>query len=123
MRLLQALLVGLDHLLDHLAADGAGFTGGQVAVVAVLQVDANLAGSQNLELVHGFASLGHIDLVVALHTVSLLFRFFPGRSSLPGGNDFLSANISLPELPTVCQCFSGKTPKIWKETNRSRKHR
>ena len=27
--------------LDHLAADGAGFTGGQVAVVAVLQVDAN----------------------------------------------------------------------------------
>ena len=41
-RLLQALLVGLDHLLDHLAADGAGLTGGQVAVVAVLEVDANL---------------------------------------------------------------------------------
>ena len=40
--LLHALLVGLDHLLDHLAADGAGFAGGQVAVVAVLQVDANL---------------------------------------------------------------------------------
>lgn len=40
--LLQALLVGLDHLLDHLAADGAGLTGGQIAVVAVLQVDANL---------------------------------------------------------------------------------
>ena len=30
------------HLLDHLAADGAGFAGGQVAVVAVLQVDADL---------------------------------------------------------------------------------
>ena len=30
------------HVLDHLAADGAGLTGGQVAVVAVLQVDANL---------------------------------------------------------------------------------
>ena len=30
------------HLLDHLAADGAGFTGGEVAVVAVLQVDAHL---------------------------------------------------------------------------------
>ena len=40
--LLQALLVGLDHLLNHLAADGAGFTGGQVTVVAVGQVDANL---------------------------------------------------------------------------------
>ena len=30
------------HFLDHLAADGAGFTGGQVTVVAVGQVDANL---------------------------------------------------------------------------------
>ena len=30
------------HFLDHLAADGAGFPGGQVAVVAFLQVHANL---------------------------------------------------------------------------------
>ena len=29
------------HLLDHLAADGAGFAGGQVAVVAIGQVDAD----------------------------------------------------------------------------------
>ena len=39
---LQGLLVGLDHLLDHLAADGTGFAAGQVAVVAFLQIDANL---------------------------------------------------------------------------------
>ena len=26
------------HVLDHLAADGAGFAGGQVAIVALLQV-------------------------------------------------------------------------------------
>ena len=39
---LQGALVSLDHLLDHLAADAAGLTGGQVAVVALLQVDANL---------------------------------------------------------------------------------
>ena len=30
------------HLLDHLATDGAGLAGGQVAVVTVLQVDAHL---------------------------------------------------------------------------------
>ena len=30
------------HLLDHLAAHGAGLTAGQVAVVALLEVDANL---------------------------------------------------------------------------------
>ena len=39
---LQGLLVGLNHLLDHLAADRAGLAGGQVTVVAVLQVHANL---------------------------------------------------------------------------------
>ena len=38
---LHVALVGLDHLLDHLAADGAGFTAGQVAIVAVLEVDAD----------------------------------------------------------------------------------
>ena len=42
LALLQTLLVGLDHLLDHLAADGAGFAAGQVTVVAVGQVDADL---------------------------------------------------------------------------------
>ena len=30
------------HFLDHLAADGAGLAGGQVAVVAVGQIDAHL---------------------------------------------------------------------------------
>ena len=39
--LLHAVLVGLDHFLDHLAADGTGLTAGQVAVVTVLQVDAD----------------------------------------------------------------------------------
>ena len=32
------------NLLDHLAADGAGLAGGQVAVVAVLEVDTDLIG-------------------------------------------------------------------------------
>ena len=39
---LQVLLVALDHLLDHLAADRAGLAGGQIAVVALLEVDADL---------------------------------------------------------------------------------
>jgi len=39
---LQGLLVGLNHLLDHLAADRTGLAGGQVAVIAFLQVDTNL---------------------------------------------------------------------------------
>ena len=61
-------------ILDHLAAYGAGLTGGQVAVVAVGQVDANFLGSLHLEAVHSFPSLGNVDLVVVLvaHFVSLL---------------------------------------------------
>lgn len=39
---LQVLLVALDHLLNHLAADRAGLAGGQIAVVALLEVDADL---------------------------------------------------------------------------------
>ena len=42
MRSLQILLVRLDHLLDHLAADRTRLAAGQVAVVTVLQVDAHL---------------------------------------------------------------------------------
>ena len=64
--LLHALLVSLDHLLDHLAADGAGFAGGQVTVVAVGQVDADFLSSLHLELVHSLTSLGNVDLVVVI---------------------------------------------------------
>jgi len=42
LRFLQVLFVGLDHLLDHLATDRAGFAAGQVAVVTLLEVDTNL---------------------------------------------------------------------------------
>ena len=55
------------NLLDHLAADGAGFAGSQVAIVAVGQVNANFLSSLHLELVHCLAGLGDIDLVVVLH--------------------------------------------------------
>ena len=37
--LLHAFFVGLDHLFDHLAADGARLAGGEVAVIALLEVD------------------------------------------------------------------------------------
>ena len=40
--LLQTLLVALDHLLDHLTADGTRLAGGQIAVVALLEVDTDL---------------------------------------------------------------------------------
>jgi len=62
------------HLLDHLAAYGAGFAAGQVTVVAVGQVNAYFLGSLHLEAVHGFTGLGNIDLVVVgiAHCNSLL---------------------------------------------------
>ena len=41
-RCLQVLLVGLDHFLDHLSADGTGLAAGQVTVVAVFKVHADI---------------------------------------------------------------------------------
>ena len=43
--LLHAFFVGLDHLFDHLAADGARLAGGEVAVIALLEVDADFVAS------------------------------------------------------------------------------
>ena len=92
-QLLQTLLVGLDHLLDHLAADGAGFTGGQVTVVAVGQVDSHFLSCLHLELLHGLLGLGNVDLVVALHNNSLLCRF-PGKQvTFRLETTFLSASL------------------------------
>ena len=71
------------HLLDHLTADGAGFAGGEVTVVAVGQVNADLGGCLHLELVHCFARLGDIQLVIVVvaHNRSLLFKHFSGNSA------------------------------------------
>ena len=51
-RSVHAVLVGLDHLLDHLTAHGTGLTAGQVAVIALLQVHTDLRGGLHLELIH-----------------------------------------------------------------------
>ena len=40
-QLLHGALVSLDHFLDHLTADGACLTGGEVAVVALAQIYAD----------------------------------------------------------------------------------
>ena len=54
------------YMFDHLAADGAGLTRGQVTVVAFLQVDAHLGGSLHLELIHSRTGLGNVDLIAIL---------------------------------------------------------
>ncbi len=38
----QLLLIRFDHLLDHLTANRTGLTGCQIAVIALLEVDADL---------------------------------------------------------------------------------
>ena len=75
------------YMFDHLAANGAGLTGSQIAVVAVLQIHADLGGGFHLELIHGGAGLGDVELVAVLarHNHDLLFVFiFLLRSGLVG---------------------------------------
>ena len=60
-------------LFDHLAADGAGLTGGQVTVVTIGQVDAHFGCSLHLEAVHCLTGLRNIDLIVLVAHVNLSF--------------------------------------------------
>ena len=63
------------YMFDHLAANGPGLTAGQIAIVALLEVDADLAGGFHLELVHSGLGLGDVELVAVLagHNDFLLF--------------------------------------------------
>ena len=85
-------------VLDHLAADGAGLTGGQVAVVAVLQVYTDLLSCLHLELVHCLTSLGNIDLIVVL----------PNDTSLSVLTESSAVTIALPNLRRKHIDFFGK---------------
>ena len=73
------------HVLDHLAADGTGFPRGQVAVVTVGQIYADLGSGLHFELVHSLTSLGNVDLIVALHTCCFSFVVFRKGQTLSGG--------------------------------------
>ena len=102
------------NLLDHLAADGAGFAGGQVAVVAVGQVDTDFLGSLHLELVHSLTSLGDIDLIVVLVAH---FGFSPSficrkAGYFPDGKYLISFRGH--SLTSVGICISGEWRKGWK---------
>ena len=106
-RLLKAVFVSLDHLLDHLAADGTGLLAGQIAVVAVLQVNADLGGGLHLETVHSLAGVGVDELVavVGSHFTCTPFRFTGHRGELYKTvlKPFRSAVLSL--CPRICSAF------------------
>ena len=73
--LLHAVFVSFDHLADHLAADGTGLTAGELTVVAVLQIHADLGCCLHLELVHSLTGCGidkMIAGVVTGHSIHLL---------------------------------------------------
>ena len=95
------------HLLDHLAADGAGFAGGQVAVVALLEVDADLPwcpfyllnfpcgvgsfGFQNgrSHLTDGFVP-NFADELVEDPNALLILGILPGHLLIPFWQDFFT---------------------------------
>ena len=85
------------NLLDHLAADGAGFAGGQVAVVALLQIHADLIGGLHFELVHGLLGLGDAPrLLEELLLLIIILSFSVREASLPEGCDPLAVGVFCP---------------------------
>ena len=87
------------HLLDHLATDGAGLTGSQIAVVAFLQVNAHLGRGLHLELIHGGTSLGNVQLVgiLAGHECNLLSCVNQAKACRLG-----IAMIDFPRIRAIC---------------------
>ena len=112
--LLHAVFVGLDHLFDHLTADGTGLAAGELAVVAVLQIDADFRSGFHLELVHGLAS-GGIDQMIAVtgrHSLHLLFsiRVVCPQLFFANEHDIYSATAGKISrriiIDNICFCFT-----------------
>ena len=80
------------HLLDHLAADGAGLAGGQVTVVTVGQIDANFRSGLHLELISASLAWGTL-MWLLLELLAILFfslirkdrEIFPWRRHIAWG--------------------------------------
>ena len=65
MQLFLHVVFGIsDHALHHFAADGAGLTGSQVSVVALLQVYVQGVRNFHLERVHRLLGLGNENVVL-----------------------------------------------------------
>ena len=96
-------------IFDHLAADGASLTGGQVTVVTVGQVNADFLGSLHLETVHSLTSLGNVDLVVVrvAHFDSLLC--FLRKNCFPKK----AFSFRNPSLTRVEKAMNGECRKYW----------
>ena len=58
------------HFLHHLTADRAGLAAGQFAVVAILEVYADLSGRFHLKLIHCGACFGNHTLIRTVFRVS-----------------------------------------------------
>ena len=92
---------------DHLAADGASLTGGQVTVIAVSQINADFLRSLHLELLHSLLCLGNIDLIVILAHIDSLLLSISGKAKPPSRKKptFLSARLVLPGMKTIHMFF------------------
>jgi len=102
---LHRVLIGLDHLLNHLTANGACLTGGELAVVAVLQVYANLGCSLHLEVLHSLFGFGDDDTISCHFENLLVFWSVPSFRAQQGKTDAIyiieASGTSLPRGVTL----------------------
>ena len=80
-------LVSVDHLLDHHTADRTSLSCSQIAVIALLEVDAQLAGNFVFHLVQRALGLRHDGAAAAgaggrLLRVLLILRIILDRKSV-----------------------------------------
>ena len=89
----------MGHMFLTIFAEVAGFPGGQVTILAALQVDTHFLSDKYLEEVHGLTTLGDIDLVVIVaHLDSLLCLL--RKKILPEESIFCNRNAAMPKNAT-----------------------
>ena len=72
-QLFHLLFLLLDHSAYHLSADGAGFSGSQIAVIAFLQVYTQLGSNLSLETVHSSLRFRYLNSIRSVGTCHFAF--------------------------------------------------
>ena len=75
--------------IDHLVADGTGFTGGQVTIVAAGQIGAIFGDRLRLEIVYCLQFPEDIQLVVIVACNSSLFLIFSSEILVISGENVI----------------------------------
>ena len=92
------------HLLHHLTAYGTGLTAGQIAVIALLEVYADLGSCLHFEAIHCRACFRYHALIRTIFVLVMFVRSFSIRFGVLG---FADSRLRTKGRNMRCKCCDG----------------